>query len=377
MSEKYFRLNPECYLVMGAVGAVVHNLYSGQALWCDHDNSLALARGEANQPVDPEAEPFRDLLQRQWGFVASQPPFVDKLRTFNVFRERRIWKETPYVSLAVLQVSGQCVRACPDCAQAFCPICVLRPGQPDAAPLATGQWLELIRELARFGAQAMVFTGGEALLNPDLPALARQAREAGVASVQVHTSGLLPLPPDLPEVAFSVLLTATAELPAIRAHLGDRVQVSILNRGAPEDQVRQVLGPQLTRGWRLLTVSPEPPRIGQGDLVQTGFERFWSRKSGDSCLNGKIYVAHDGAVLPCFGHKGAPVAHLGQGWLPAAVKALVETTWTVPIDQADQDRKCVRCEFRYACNACRYLPVEERCAYDADRGFWRSPTAGD
>lgn len=377
MSEKYFRLNPECYLVMGAVGAVVHNLYNGQALWCDRNSSLALARGEANQPVDPEAEPFRSLVEREWGFVSPQPPFVDKLRTFNVFRERRIWKETPYVSLAVLQVSGQCVRACPDCAQAFCPICAIRPGQDNATPLETAQWLALIRELARFGAQAMVFTGGEALLNPDLPVLVRQAQKAGVANLQVHTSGLLPLPQGLPETAFSVLLTEAADLAAIRAHLGSCPQVSLLNRGVPEDQVRRVLGPQLQKGWRLLAVSPEPPRIGQGDLVQTGFERFWSRKGGDNCLNGKIYVGHDGAVLPCFGHKGEPVAHLRQGWVPAAIKALVETTWTVPLDRVDEGRKCARCEFRYACNACRYLPVEERCAYDADQGLWRSPTAGD
>ena len=43
MSEKYFRLNPECYLVMGAVGAVVHNLYNGQALWCDRNSKIGRA----------------------------------------------------------------------------------------------------------------------------------------------------------------------------------------------------------------------------------------------------------------------------------------------------------------------------------------------
>ncbi len=123
MPERYFRLNPECFLITGQTGSVIHNLYTGEAIWCNQDNTAALAKSEANNPIGEDSALFHELERRNWGFFADQPPFVDKLRTFNVFREKRLWKETPYIAMAVLQITNACNRACPSCETAFCPIC--------------------------------------------------------------------------------------------------------------------------------------------------------------------------------------------------------------------------------------------------------------
>ena len=53
-NEKYFRLNPECFLVTGKTGSVIHNLYTGDAIWCNQENTMALAKSEANNQIDDE-----------------------------------------------------------------------------------------------------------------------------------------------------------------------------------------------------------------------------------------------------------------------------------------------------------------------------------
>ena len=366
-SNKYFRLNPECFLITGEKGSVVHNLYTGEAIWCDQADTAALVQSETNHPVNETVSVFRELKQKHWGFFSDKPPFVDKLRTFNIFRESRLWKETPYISMAVLQVSNVCNLNCPSCETSFCPICKVFPSTvEDGEPLSTGDWLDLITELKRFGTQWIVFTGGEALVFTDLETLVRHASSLGIV-VQVHTNGLLPLPPDFPDVAFSILLSDVTALPVIVENFGARHNVTLFNSGVDP----QIIAETVRSSWRVQVVSPEPPTIEKKNLMEIGFERFFTRKLNDSCLNGKIYVTHNGAVLPCFGHKDSPVANIKRNGLAASVKVLVENYWNVAIDKIDSDRKCNQCEYRYCCNSCRYLDVEQKCKYDIKEGTWQ------
>ncbi|HEY9204729.1 MAG TPA: 12,18-didecarboxysiroheme deacetylase [Candidatus Methanoperedens sp.] len=56
--------------------------------------------------------------------------------------------------------------------------------------LTTQQGEELIDDLARFGAPVILFSGGEPLMRPDLPELARHARSKGMRAV-ISTNGTL------------------------------------------------------------------------------------------------------------------------------------------------------------------------------------------
>ena len=366
MNNRYFRLNPECFLTVGVQRSVVQNLYTGEATWMDADSTKALIRSESNQPVDETLAVFQELERKKWGLFSDQPPFIDKLRTFNVFREKRLWKETPYIGMAVLQLTNECRRGCASCSTAFCPICTVFP-ENGREPLTMEAWRELIAELRGFGTRFMIFTGGEALLFDGLADLVLHAVSLGVG-VQVHTSGLLRLPAEFPDVGFSILLTDAADLPAVATNFAGRRFVTILNMGvAPA-----ALAGYLAEGWTVRNVSPDQPALTKEHLVETDFDRFFARKQTESCLNGKIYIAHDGAAFPCFGHKGARVADVRKDGLGAAVKVLMEKYWNVPIDKIDPNRKCSRCEFRYCCSSCRYMDPDRGCAYDPDRGAWQS-----
>ena len=330
---------------------------------------MALAKSEANAQIDEKSPLFQHLESRKWGFFADNPTFVDKLRNSNVFREKRLWKETPYIAMAVLQITNSCNRACPSCETAFCPICRIFPEKENShnTSFATEEWLNLIDELRRYGTQWIVFTGGEPLLNKDLAILVRHACSKGIA-VQVNTSGQIPPAADIPDVAYSILLNDASELPSILKSFGAQRNVTILNSGVDPELAATALDGHLGNGWQMFSVSSDQPVINRSSLMQTGFDRFFARKQGDECLNGKIYIAHNGAVLPCFGHKESPVAYLRSGGLPAAVKTLIERYWTVSIDKVKT--KCGHCEYRYSCKACHYLDVDCQCTFDMDQGIW-------
>lgn len=366
MSERrYFRLDSRRFLTVGAQRGVVHDLETGAAMWLDAPNTAALQRSETNEPIEIEPELFGRLEERGWGFFTSQPPFVDKLRRYNVFREKRLWKETPFLSTAVLQLTNDCVRTCAACASAFCPIC--RLSEDGREPLTTAAWLSVIDEVALFGGQQLILTGGEALLHPDLSRIAAAGRARGLR-VQIHTSGLLAPPADLPPVTFSILIRGVGEIAGVVERFGERDGVTLL-----VDEIEPAaLAGRVPPRWIVLRTSSRPPSITKDKLLLTGFERFFARALTDDCLNGKIYIGHDGAVFPCFGHRAAPLGYVRDAdGFASAIRILVDDYWNVPVDRVDAERPCARCEFRYCCSSCRYFDPVDRCGYDPDASVWK------
>lgn len=363
----YFRLNPECFLASGAKRGVIHNLYSGEAMWCDEHDARLLARCERNNPVEADREVLVKLEMMGWGYFAVEAPFVDKLRTFNAFRERRLWRETPFITTAILQISNACGVGCRDCRSAFCGICtVFEDTEQSVVPLTLAEWSCVIDDLRRFGTKHIVFTGGEAAASPDLVPLVTRACNAGIV-VQVHTSGLVKLPEDLPEVAFSVLLTQEDALPIVQRTLAGRKDVSIMSCNIDAAS----LAARVDDKWRIMPVNRSAPRITAKNLTPTKVDRFFARKSRDHCLDGKIFIAYDGAVHPCLQHRADPIAYLRRDGLSGAVKVLVEDWWSRSVDQPTADRKCNRCEFRYCCNGCSFIDPDRSCTYEPTSGAWQ------
>lgn len=366
---RFFRLNPECYLVLGGSRSVVHNLYTGEVLWCDEDDTRVLARCERNSPLE-EAIPtiLLDLKEKRWGRFFSAPPFVDKLRTFNAFREKRLWRETPFVRMAILQVSNECEAGCVDCRTHFCPICtVFDPGEHERRPLACEEWLALIEDLRRFGTERILFTGGEALSVPWLDQLLEKAASLGIG-VQVHTSGKSRLPIDFPDVPLSALVMDDDSVSTVVDNLKKRREVTLMNCGADAQRLAEAA----EGSWEVLAVDRTESRITPRNLAKTDLVRFFARKAGDDCLDGKVYIAYDGAVYPCFGYRAEPIADIRADGVSGAVRALVDGWWTRSVDDTHPDRKCTRCEFRYCCNTCK-LVDSGRCDYDTAVGVWSPP----
>ena len=73
--------------------------------------------------------------------------------------------------------------------QARCIHCGSDAGSPRGKELSTGEGLKLVGELAALGCQSVTLSGGEPLLRPDWPTLARSIREAGMG-LEMISNGL-------------------------------------------------------------------------------------------------------------------------------------------------------------------------------------------
>lgn len=87
----------------------------------------------------------------------------------------------PVPLFASLVLTARCNQDCPYCG------CSL---QADAPELTCDEWLAVIDDLVASGAVTFSFTGGEPLLRPDLPILARACADRGLG-VNLQTNGLL------------------------------------------------------------------------------------------------------------------------------------------------------------------------------------------
>lgn len=66
--------------------------------------------------------------------------------------------------------------------------------------LATGEWKEVLRQLAELQIHKVNFTGGEPLIRPDAIELMRFARDSGIAHMHLNSNGIRLTPDVLGEV---------------------------------------------------------------------------------------------------------------------------------------------------------------------------------
>ena len=60
----YFRLKPECYLVMGQKRAVLHNLVEKKCIWLTEEAAAILSGAEKNAPIKENEQEFFRTLER-------------------------------------------------------------------------------------------------------------------------------------------------------------------------------------------------------------------------------------------------------------------------------------------------------------------------
>ena len=364
----YFKLNPECYLVAGAMRSVVYNLHTGGIIWLNDIQSEHLLKSETGAALTEPAEVHQALSDKGWGFFCEHPVYVDKVRPLNAFREKRLWKEAPSFDIAILQIVNQCNQRCNGCGASFCPICLVDDSAKQIKPtLETAEWRQVIKSLASAGAASILFTGGECMLHPDLHILILQAIQERMR-VAVQTNGLIPLD-YLPEfVAVTIRLNMAEDFERIAANIQNRQQIDFLCQDFSPD----LLAGKLAPGWTARPVMSDGPHISRIAMTQCGLDRFFVKKNRDSCLNGKMFICHDGSMVPCLEQRHKVIGNVLHDNFSDLYKLLINDYWCAPLMESAEIRKCKHCEFIYACNSCRVLNVEQRCSYDPDEGKWSS-----
>ena len=67
----YFRLNPECYLVLGKKRSVIHNILKSEMVWLDEANTQVMMNAELCKPIDKENETLKKLEKWVGVFLRS------------------------------------------------------------------------------------------------------------------------------------------------------------------------------------------------------------------------------------------------------------------------------------------------------------------
>ena len=188
------------------------------------------------------------------------------------------WRPTTCVWEVTLACNARCMH------------CGSRAGQAREDELSTDEGLELIRQLAELGCEGVTLSGGEPLVRPDWPLLARGIRDAGMR-LELITNGLA-VSSQAAQVAdlgffavtFSVdgpaavhdrlrgvdgglerLLEGAAALSHRGVRLGAVTQVNRLNLGCL-DEVHELLLDNGFEGWQLQLTMAHGRAADNGDL---------------------------------------------------------------------------------------------------------------
>ncbi len=357
--SRYFNLTPECYLIIGDGRSAVYNLDTGAIVALDEEQTKAMTLAESKKPIEDDAAVYEYMAGKGWGFYSSAPVFVDKARPLNVFSERRIWQLQMLFIMAVLQVTNQCNKNCPDCGKTFCPACVSEKHEGPQNELTVEQWLSVIDDLAEAGCKSVLFTGGESLLYSSLTKLVERVRSTGMEAV-VQTNGEVSLKGIPEDVAISVLVSQGSNIELILKNLQGRDKVSII----AQDVDVQSTFLRIPEAWSIRRTCSAELLKGKLHLKGTKLDDFFNRKLKDPCLNGKMYILSDGSVVPCLQGRREVLGSILTDGFSGVFRKLTVDYWCAQIDHRLAEKRCGNCEFRYGCSVCRFSDVEDSCFYD-------------
>lgn len=358
---KYFQLNPECYLITGTQRSLIQNLLTRKIMWLDADNTKQILLAEAGNKVDENEPTFKELEKLDWGFFSASKYFIDKLRPTNIYNETKIWKNSPNLFFATIQLTTECNLNCSFCNNIFCPICI-----KDSSEIIMDEcvFFELINECAFYGLKEVLLTGGEPLLHPNIHEICYYVADKNI-SLSIKTNGLIK-PTNFPQTTkFIILLDNFNDFDEIISNYKVYSNVTILTSNENDNFALSYL----PEGW-VVQFFAKSLIINKGTMRGLTLNEFFLKKLSDPCLFSKITVLSDGSVVPCLQNKNRIISNIKNDEFAQIIKKLSLDYWSVPISERKLG-KCKNCEFKYACNSCVFADCNKSCGYDTEAGQWK------
>ncbi|WP_025690430.1 radical SAM protein [Paenibacillus zanthoxyli] len=349
--------------MIGKKKSVVCHLLTEEMVWLDEAHTAKLRDAEANCSVDKTDHFFKELESMRFGFFSDHVVYVDKLRPINSFSQKKMWQDAPRINLAILHVTNECNLDCSFCKTSFCPVC--KRFEDQQPPLTADQWKQILEQLARFGPSSVLITGGEPTCYPFIDELLSYSVSLGMPT-SVHTNGLIPLNYSSPKLGVHITVSSPKNLDIILKNYNKiKSRVTLL----VDDPLFEFVKAKTKGRWKMMRITYKEPFIKKEGLPKPNMDRFYARKLFDPCLNGKIAISYTGDVYPCLG-SSEPLLNLNHKSLPQAVKMLIEEYWKQTVDSRENQLKCKECEFKYSCNACRFLNTDKNCGYNLEASSW-------
>lgn len=363
MAEKYYRLNPECFLVKGAKGGLIVNLYEGRAISIDEKFSDLLLACEHGKPVDVENENLNKLIDMRWADEYTSRVFIDKIRVTNIFGKQHMWKPAPIINLAILQITGKCDKKCANCFSDRCPSC---KRDTNSKCIDLNGWKKVIDRLAIYGTEVILLTGGNPILNPDYEEILNYALSKKInVFIHVPSASACKKVKNKYNVFFSAI--DDEEISQVGALL--RAKNNIMRVFISKEKATT----SLPNDNRIIYIDDDL-KIRKSNMFSRGIDsyRFVLKQMYNECFFGKICINPAGEILPCLGASNTTGNILMDDYVES-IKHLLESYWYISTDDRDKDYKCRVCENRYVCrNLCAVASDVDQCSYNVEEMKWNS-----
>ena len=355
--------------------------------------------------TDPDAAEFLNEMA-QLGLIE----FLDSPPK----REEPPCPPEPRLKFAWLEVTSRCNLRCVHCYE--------EAGDVEREEMSTGEWENIISQLAAMGCSAMQFTGGEPLLRDDVLDLMEHAKAKGVETLEIFTNATL-MNEDVAKGLARLGALAAVSLYSYRPETHDKVtrvrgsfertlrgikllkahrvpvRVSVIAMSVNEKDIPGTMKFLKELGVSFRPPDPvrpsgrgrrrdlEPKKYGKSFVMRSPM--FWATKETfalstrwNPCWFGKAAIASNGDVMPCVFARELVVGNVREKLVKEVVlgDAMLEL-WGLNKDKIEV---CRDCEYRYLCHDCRPLAYgytgnlyakTARCAYNPYTGTWEEGPA--
>jgi radical SAM protein with 4Fe4S-binding SPASM domain len=437
----YFRLRPECYLVLGALKGAIYNLLSGEIFALEAYERKIIEACEANEPVEKISQVsgasekkvsdfLLQLEENHVGMFFEKPVFIDKYIDRTLLDVKQFWRDPPQLEIASVELSNQCNLDCYFCRgqqvvrRWACMGCSRQPVMGSES-ITEKDYLDILEQLNKLKCQNLNVRGGNPLCEADkFRAVVKKARSLDFNQIFVVTNGV-DISPEMVRFLKEHSVHPIIQVFSHKAELFDSIcgktgsfarlttqlkQFNKLNipfsltalfphadmeemKGtrayfqsfSPVNMIRDhflPLPPDNTFGSKADAVQKELYYQNK-DLPRTSVKDFFDKKQYNPCLNGKLAITLTGDVLPCPEMRNDIIGNIKTKTIQELFTAeAFDTYWGL---KKEKIVTCKQCEYRYACSDCRALEQSgtgdlhglKYCAYEPEQGKWEEIKRGD
>jgi len=393
MNNRYFRLFEECYLIEGKKGSAIYNLLTGDIFPIERKEAELLSALENNQSLDPsvlnslgdgnKADNLLKLLEeKQLGSYYCRPVHVEKVTKEANWADKLFFRMPPQLHRAFIEIETKCLNNCKYCGsdsvirRLSCMGCNKWDTASGIMPIY--KVFQVLEQLKELDCKKLYFTGGDIFLDwGRTKEILSKAARLGFKDISVIWGGH-----SLPSKIIEFLATLNVTI-LIQKYIGPGTNSVIESNPFYEGLVTNHTGLRYAfllvseyRNNKLVEQSvPQLSKILKPEYIlidfildeqeplahkymlevnripRTSVDDFAIRRKYHPCLGGTLSITADGSVLPCPGLREYKLGTSSE-ILNIFERGDTDKYWRLTKDKVDG---CSQCQYRYACNDCRYL----------------------
>lgn len=391
MLKNYFRLFSECYLVNGKNGGAIYNLANGYIYNINQFQFKTLFLLEQNNSIKNvinknistkiELEEFlQDLVKADLGCFHSKEVYIEKLSTDPEWKNFLFFTPPPYLRRAFIELDNRCNNNCIFCntdkyiRRNMCLGCtkhILKDAIINEEKIFT-----VLEHLKKLKCEEINFTGGDVFLDlKRTKKILEMSDKLNFKNVNIFWGG-----ENLTNEIIDILKNSNVTL-IIQKYIENDIDIEndnlikklkkldlnigfiLLLKYENNYKIEKILNlinstlncKFVTYDFLLSDSSPIEEYMENLNIIPiVKMDEFFLKRKFNSCLKGTLSITADGHITPCPGLRNYEIGHVDK-FLDIFKSNKLNDFWELSKEKIDG---CKDCQFRYACNDCRYIETK-------------------